>query len=325
MYDFPIAEDTSVNRLAYIVLRTSYLLLLKMGISIVIIVAKSLLMQWRGRRQSSNVDDRRGISGGGLVAGGGIISVIIYLVYSFLGGSGETPQLPQVLPGTQQEMAAEEKAADDERAEFVKVVMADTEDVWNKLFADAGQDYQEPMLVLFRDGVQSACGNASSAAGPFYCPGDHQVYIDLSFYRDLQTRFHAPGDFAMAYVVAHEVGHHIQTLNGTADKMARLRQQASETEVNRYSVKMELQADFLAGVWAHHAQRMKGILETGDIEEALNAANAIGDDRLQQESQGRVVPDAFTHGTSAQRMYWFKKGYQTGDIKQGDTFNAPDL
>jgi predicted metalloprotease len=283
-------------------------------------------MLWKGRRESSNVDDRRGISGGHVAAGGGVIGIIIYLVYTFLGGSGDSSQLPQVLPGTNQtEMSAEEKAADDERAGFVKVVMADTEDVWAKLFEEMGKTYDRPTLVLFRDEVQSNCGNASSAMGPFYCPGDQHVYIDLSFYKDLQDRFNAPGDFAMAYVVAHEVGHHIQYLNGTSEKMARLRQQSSETEYNRYSVKLELQADFLAGVWAHHAQKMKEILEPGDIEEALNAANAIGDDRLQKESQGRVVPDAFTHGTSAQRMYWFKKGYQTGDIKQGDTFNAPDL
>jgi predicted metalloprotease len=282
-------------------------------------------MLWKGRRTSSNVDDRRGISGGGVAAGGGIVGLIIFLLYNFLGGggSGETPNLPQLLPGQNQtEMSAEEKAADDERAEFVKVVMADTEDVWNTIFSNMGDDYREPTLVLFRDGVQSACGSASSAMGPFYCPGDSKVYIDLSFYRDLQSRFNAPGDFAMAYVVAHEVGHHIQNLNGTAAKVNRLRQQLSETEFNKYSVKMELQADFLAGVWAHHAQKMKGILEPGDIEEALNAANAIGDDRLQQQSQGRVVPDAFTHGTSAQRMFWFKKGYQTGDISQGDTFSA---
>lgn len=281
-------------------------------------------MLWKGRRQSSNVDDRRGISGGGMAAGGGVIGLIIYLVYSFL-GNGDTSQLPQVLPGAQQEMSAEQKAADEERAEFVKVVMADTEDVWDQLFANSGQSYSKPTLVLFRDGVQSGCGNASSAMGPFYCPSDNKVYIDLSFYQDLQTRFKAPGDFAMAYVVAHEVGHHIQTLNGTSEKMSRMRTQSSEKEYNRYSVQMELQADFLAGVWAHHAQKMKGVLESGDIEEALNAANAIGDDRLQKESQGRVVPDAFTHGTSAQRMYWFKKGYETGDIRQGDTFNAPDL
>jgi predicted metalloprotease len=279
-------------------------------------------MLWKGRRQSTNVDDRRGISGGGIAAGGGIVGVIIYLLYTFLGGgSGDPTNLPQILPGQQKEMTAEEKQADDERAEFVKVVLADTEDVWNKLLSN----YTDPTLVLFRDGVQSACGQASAAVGPFYCPGDSKVYIDLSFYQDLQTRFKAPGDFAMAYVVAHEVGHHIQTLTGVSQEAARLRQQMSETEYNRHSVKVELQADFLAGVWAHHAQRMKNILESGDIEEALNAANAIGDDRLQKEGQGRVVPDAFTHGTSAQRMYWFKKGYETGDIRQGDTFNAPDL
>ena len=286
-------------------------------------------MRWKGRRASANVEDRRGISGGGLVAGGGVVGLVIYLLVQFLGGGGsggDLSNLPQMLPGGQQtEMTPEEKAEDDERAEFVKVVMADTEDVWNELFAQNGEDYAEPTLVLFRDGVQSACGSASSAMGPFYCPGDSKVYIDLSFYRDLQTRFNAPGDFAMAYVVAHEVGHHIQNLNGTAQKMHRLRQQVSETEYNRYSVKMELQADFLAGVWAHHADRMKSILESGDIEEALNAANAIGDDRLQKEAQGRVVPDAFTHGTSAQRMNWFKKGYQTGDVRQGDTFNDPSL
>jgi uncharacterized protein len=283
-------------------------------------------MLWKGRRGSTNVDDRRGISGGGVAAGGGVIGLIIYLIYTFMGGSsGDTSQIPQILPGTQTEMSPQEKAADDERAEFVKVVLADTEDVWNKLFGDQGEDYREPTLVLFRDAVQSACGNASAAMGPFYCPPDQQVYIDLSFYKDLQDRFHAPGDFAMAYVIAHEVGHHIQNLNGTAEKVQRLRQQVSEVEYNKYSVMMELQADFLAGVWAHHAQKMKNVLETGDIEEALTAANAIGDDRLQKESQGRVVPDAFTHGTSAQRMYWFKKGYQTGDIRQGDTFADPSL
>jgi predicted metalloprotease len=282
-------------------------------------------MLWRGRRGSSNVDDRRGISGGGIAAGGGIIGVIIYLVYTFLGGGGDSSTIPPVLPGnTSTEMTAEEKAADDERAEFVKVVLADTEDVWNKLFAEQGKDYPEPTLVLFRDAVQSACGNANAAMGPFYCPTDQQLYIDLSFYEDLQKKLNAPGDFAMAYVVAHEVGHHIQNLNGTADKVSRLRQQVSETEYNRYSVRLELQADFLAGIWAHFAQQ-KNILESGDIEEALNAANAIGDDRLQKRSQGYVVPDAFTHGTSEQRMYWFKKGYQTGDLGQGDTFNASDL
>jgi hypothetical protein len=205
-------------------------------------------------------------------------------------------------------------------------VLADTEDVWNKIFADEGEQYQEPVLVLFRNQVESACGYASAASGPFYCPGDFKLYIDLSFCEELQKLTgNTGGDFAMAYVVAHEVGHHIQNLDGTAEKMNRLRQQLSEKEYNRYSVKLELQADFLAGVWAHHAQKMKNILDPGDIEEALNAANAIGDDHLQKQASGHVVPDAFTHGTSGQRMYWFKKGFKTGDLKQGDTFNTPDL
>ncbi|MEJ7736150.1 MAG: neutral zinc metallopeptidase [Chitinophagaceae bacterium] len=285
-------------------------------------------MLWQGRQGSSNVDDRRGMSGGKLAAGGGIIGVIALLLNFFLGG-GDVSQLPQVIEqggrGTSQELSPQQQAADDERAKFVGVVLKETEDVWNKVFADKGQEYPEPQLVLFRDGVQSGCGGASSASGPFYCPADRKLYIDLSFYEDLSRRFNAPGDFAMAYVVAHEVGHHVQTITGTSEKMARLRQQVSEKEYNRYSVMMELQADFLAGVWAHHTQKTKNILEEGDIEEALNAANAIGDDRLQQQSQGQIVPDAFTHGTSEQRMYWFKKGYQTGDINQGDTFSAKDL
>ena len=279
-------------------------------------------MRWIGGRQSSNVDDRRGVSAGGIAAGGGIIGVIVLVLNLLLGGGGtEDGSIPIQLPGQTQEMSPEEKAADDERAKFVTTVLAYTEDVWNQLL----NQYQEPTLVLFRGAVQSACGTASSASGPFYCPGDHQVYIDLSFYQELGQRFGAPGDFAMAYVIAHEVGHHIQKLVGTSDKMARLRQQVSGEEYNKYSVMLELQADFLAGVWAHHAQRMMNILEAGDIEEALNAANAIGDDRLQKESQGYVVPESFTHGTSQQRIYWFKKGFETGDMKQGDTFNDPSL
>jgi predicted metalloprotease len=238
-------------------------------------------------------------------------------------GPSQLPQLPQQVNETQ--LTPEEQKADDERAQFVKVVLAETEDVWNKLFAESGKQYSEPTLVLFRDAVSSACGNTSAASGPFYCPMDSKLYIDLSFYQELQSRFHAPGDFAMAYVVAHEVGHHIQNLNGTAEKINRLRAQGTETEANHYSVMMELQADFFAGVWAHYEEKMKNILDKGDIEEALNAANAIGDDRLQKQATGEVVPDAFTHGTSAQRMYWFKKGYETGDIKQGNTFNDPGL
>jgi predicted metalloprotease len=287
---------------------------------------KLTYMRWLGQRESSNVDDRRGVSGGTIAAGGGILGVIFLLLNFLLGGGGDGSSLPQQFPGTEsREMTAEEKKADDERASFVKVVLADTEDIWGKLFADQGKNYTEPTLVLFRDAVQSACGNASAASGPFYCPGDQRLYIDLSFYEAMQTRLNAPGDFAMAYVIAHEVGHHVQTLNGTSEKMARLRQQVSESEYNKYSVMMELQADFFAGVWANHAQRMKNILEPGDIEEALNAANAIGDDLLQKRSQGYVVPESFTHGTSAQRVYWFKKGFQTGDINQGDTFNDPGL
>jgi len=284
-------------------------------------------MQWLGRRESGNVEDRRGISGGGIATGGGIIGLLIYLAYSFFGGGNADPsQVPQLSPQVNQTtLTPEEQKAEDERAKFVKVVLAETEDVWNKLFADAGKQYSEPTLVLFRDGVSSACGNASAESGPFYCPSDSKLYIDLSFYQELQDRFHAPGDFAMAYVVAHEVGHHIQNLMGTADKINRLRAQGNETESNRYSVMMELQADFYAGVWAHYEEKMKNILDKGDIDEALNAANAIGDDRLQKQATGEVVPDAFTHGTSAQRVYWFKKGFQTGDIKQGDTFNSPDL
>ncbi|HYE56275.1 MAG TPA: neutral zinc metallopeptidase [Chitinophagaceae bacterium] len=281
-------------------------------------------MLWKGRRESTNVDDRRGVSTGGMVAGGGILGAIAMVIYFFLGG-GDPSQLPQQFPANQPtELSPQEQAADDERARFVKVVLADTEDVWNQIFAQQGEDYPEPVLTLFRGGVQSGCGGATSQTGPFYCPADQRLYIDLSFYQELQDRFNAPGDFAMAYVVAHEVGHHIQTVNGTSQKMEQLRQQLSEAEYNKYSVMMELQADFLAGVWAHYAQRMK-LLEEGDIQEALNAAQAIGDDRLQKQSQGYAVPESFTHGTSAQRMYWFKKGYTTGDIRQGDTFNDPSL
>ena len=283
-------------------------------------------MKWIGRRESSNVDDRRGIGGGGLAIGGGIIGVIVLLVKFFV--LGDTSAVNDVIPqggGPQQEMSAEEKKLDDERASFVRVVLADTEDVWNQLYSQSGKQYVMPKLVLFRQSVQSACGMAGSATGPFYCPGDQQVYIDLSFFEDMQNKLNAPGDFAMAYVIAHEVGHHIQKLNGTSDKMNQLRHRLSEEEYNKYSVMLELQADFLAGVWAHHAQKTKSILEANDIEEALNAANAIGDDRLQKEAQGRVVPESFTHGTSAQRVYWFKKGFETGDVSQGNTFQDPSL
>lgn len=279
-------------------------------------------MDWRGRRESSNVDDRRGISGGGLALGGGVIGLVFILAKFFLGG-GDINDLQQLIPQQQQqqqEMTAEQQQQDDEEASFVKVVLADTEDVWNKIFGDMGKQYVEPTLVLFRGRTTSGCGGANAATGPFYCPGDKKLYIDLSFAQQLKQQFGVKGDFAMAYVVAHEVGHHVQDLLGLSDKMAQLRQQLSETEYNKYSVRLELQADFYAGLWAHYDQKMKNVINADDIEEALNAANAIGDDRLQQEYQGTVTPDSFTHGTSEQRMYWFKKGYETGDFNQGNTF-----
>jgi uncharacterized protein len=283
-------------------------------------------VQWLGRRESDNVDDRRGITGGHVAVGGGVIGVIFILVKFLLGG-GDVNQLQNDLhqQPQQQEMSAEQKAADDKEASFVKVVLADTEDVWTKIFGDMGKNYSKPTLVLFHDATTSGCGDASSSSGPFYCPIDHDVYIDLSFAQELNQRFSVSGDFAMAYVVAHEVGHHVQYLLGITQKMERIQQQVSETEYNKYSVRLELQADFYAGVWAHYDEKMKNVINPDDIAEALNAANAIGDDRLQKEAQGTVIPDAFTHGTSAQRMYWFKKGYETGDITQGDTFSASNL
>jgi predicted metalloprotease len=260
--------------------------------------------------------------GGPIAVGGGIIGVIALLFNLLTGGDVDPSQLPIPGGGSSRQMSAEEKARQDTLAEFSKVVLRETELVWQDILPkQTNQQYQDPTLVLFSDAVQSACGNASAATGPFYCPGDHKLYVDLSFFDELGQRFGAAGDFASAYVIAHEVGHHVQTLLGTSDKMGQLRQRVDETEYNKYSVMMELQADFLAGVWAHYVQG-KGLLEAGDIEEALTAANAIGDDRL---TQGRVSPDNFTHGTSAQRMYWFKKGFQTGDIRQGNTFQDPSL
>lgn len=279
-------------------------------------------MEWMGRRESSNVDDRRGLSGGGLAVGGGVIGVI-FLLAKFLLGDGSINDLQQLIPQQQQqELTADQKAADDKEASFVKVVFADTEDVWTKLFGDMSRTYTKPTLVLFRNATTSGCGTASTASGPFYCPADQDLYIDLAFAQQLKEQFGASGDFAMAYVVAHEVGHHVQDLLGVTAKMQQLQQQVSETEYNKYSVRLELQADFYAGVWAHYDQKMKNVIKPEDINEALTAANAIGDDRLQQQYQGSVTPDSFTHGTSAQRMYWFKKGYETGDLNQGNTFAA---
>jgi predicted metalloprotease len=279
-------------------------------------------MLWQGRKGSDNVEDRRGVSGGQVAVGGGILGVIALVLNLLLGGDGSNTQLP--LPNQGQPMSTEQKAAQDQEAQFVSVVLKDLEDTWQQILSKEGKDYPKPTLVLFSGVTQSGCGNASASTGPFYCPADQKLYIDLSFYDDLKERFGAPGDFAMAYVVAHEVGHHIQYLLGISDKVQRLRSRLSEEEYNQYSVRLELQADFFAGVWAHY-EKGKGYLEANDIEEALNAANAIGDDRLQKEAQGYVVPESFTHGTSAQRMYWFKKGFDTGDINQGDTFNATEL
>jgi predicted metalloprotease len=257
-----------------------------------------------------------------MALGGGIGGIVI-LVIALLMGKNPLEYINVNQVDQTQSYEQGTSAAADEYAAFVKVVLKDTEDVWNKLFTEQlNGNYQEPVLVLFSGSDQSGCGFASAATGPFYCPADQQVYIDLSFYDQLKTRFGAPGDFAMAYVVAHEVGHHVQYLLGTSEKVHRAQQNLSEKEANELSVMLELQADFYAGVWAHHAQEMNNILEEGDIEEALQAANAIGDDRLQRESQGYVVPDAFTHGTSEQRMFWFKKGFETGDLREGNTFES---
>jgi predicted metalloprotease len=276
-------------------------------------------MLWQGRRESDNVEDRRGMRGGGLVFGG-IGTVIIGILYFLLGGDPSEINNQLGAPQQQTQSAVPRSEEEEKLASFSKVVLADTEDVWEEIFKENGRKYDHPTLVMFTDQTQSGCGFSSAATGPFYCPDDEKLYIDLSFFNELQTRFHAPGEFAMAYVIAHEVGHHIQKLSGTFNKVEAERQNLSETGANKLSVKVELQADFYAGVWANRAQKMKNILQAGDIESALNAANAIGDDRLQKQNKGYVVPDAFTHGTSQQRMYWFKKGFETGDIKQGNTF-----
>ncbi|HEX8548736.1 MAG TPA: neutral zinc metallopeptidase [Cytophagaceae bacterium] len=278
-------------------------------------------MRWLGR-SSGNVEDRRG-SGGGKIAMGGGIGTIVLVVLSLIMGKNPMEYINMGDTATTEEATSPAK---DKQAQFVSEVLASTEVIWHKQFTEQlSSEYEEPKLVLFSGSDQSGCGFATAATGPFYCPADRKVYIDLTFYDQLQSRFKAPGDFAMAYVVAHEVGHHIQNILGISDQVQQARGRLSEKEVNALSVKLELQADFLAGVWAHHADKVENIIEEGDIEEALNAANAIGDDKLQQESQGKVVPDAFTHGTSEQRMYWFKKGFETGDFKQGDTFKDENL
>lgn len=277
-------------------------------------------MRWKGRRGSANVEDRRGMSGGTIAGGVGISGIIIALLVTFLGGDpSEVLQQLQENPTTssgQVEISAEEQ----ELAEFVSVVLADTEDVWEKAFQEMGMTYRPPKLVLFSGQVQSACGFASAASGPFYCPGDEKVYIDLSFCEVLEKRFGAHGDFAIAYVIAHEVGHHVQNLMGILDQVQQQQQRLNQTDANAMTVKLELQADFLSGYWAHHAQKMYNILEAGDLEEALRAAGAVGDDAIQMKTQGRIVPDDFTHGTSQQRMSWFRLGFESGDLSQSDTF-----
>ena len=281
-------------------------------------------MKWQGRRQSDNVEDRRGMSSGGkTIVGGGIIGIIILLVNVFGGENAQmiTPILEQMQGGQNQqtEAAAPLSEEDKKMGDFVRVNLADNEDIWGKIFAEHGMTYKNPKLVLFRGSENTACGGASSASGPFYCPGDQKVYMDLGFFEELKTKFGAKGgDFAIAYVIAHEIGHHIQTLLGTSAKMRQAQEGKSEAEANKLSVALELQADFYAGVWAHYNQEN---LDPGDIEEALSAANAVGDDAIQSKMQGHVVPDSFTHGTSEQRMYWFKKGFKTGDINQGNTFD----
>ena len=293
-------------------------------------------MRWRGREGSENIEDRRSMGGGGrglmLGGGGGLGMILLLVVVGMIFGINPL-QILQLLqqnqppggPGGGAVVQEEADPAEEDLKQFVSVVLRDTEEVWTRIFRERGDAYQKPTLVLFRGRVDSACGFASAASGPFYCPADQKVYIDLSFYDQLQRRFKAPGDFAQAYVIAHEIGHHVQHQLGITDKVHQLQQRVDEAESNDLSVRLELQADFFAGVWAHHAQQNWQILEPGDIEEALRAAAAIGDDTLQMQTIGYVVPDSFTPGTSDQRARWFKRGLETGDMEQGDTFSATRL
>lgn len=281
-------------------------------------------MRWKGRRVSDNVEDRRGLTGRQAAVGGGLGAIALAVIVLLLGGDPQEvmQNLPTSPPaGGEQAQALSQE--DRELGEFVGVILADTEDVWNHIFQQAGERYREPKLVLFSRATESACGYAQSATGPFYCSGDETVYIDLDFFQEMQRRLGARGDFAWAYVIAHEVGHHVQTQLGVMEQYQRKAQGLSQARANQLLVRLELQADFLAGVWAHHAQRMKNMLEEGDVEEGMNAASAVGDDRIMKQQQGYVVPDAFTHGTSAQRVRWFTKGLKTGDISLGDTFAIP--
>ena len=282
-------------------------------------------MRWRGERQSSNIEDRRGLSAGRVAVGGGLGTIVI-MVLALLFGVNPQRLLEQIPSDEQPQVQTSrpQNAEQDELKQFVAVVLGKTEDVWTDVFRQNGRQYREPTLVLFTDQVRSACGIAGAAVGPFYCPADEKVYIDLSFYEELRRQFNAPGDFAQAYVVAHEVGHHVQKLLGISDRVDAMQGRLSEVEANQLSVRLELQADFFAGVFARYVQN-QGVLEAGDIDEALRAASAVGDDQIQRRTAGYVVPDSFTHGTSEQRLRWFKRGYETGDIRQGDTFGARDL
>ena len=278
-------------------------------------------MKWQGRRKSSNVEDRRGK--GGKVALGGGVGLILYVVFTLLSG-GNLGDVITNLPMTEPDQAYVETAEERELADFVSVVLADTEDIWTELLKEEGLAYRDPKMVIFTGRVQSGCGTGVSETGPFYCSLDETIYIDLSFFRELKNRFGAPGDFAMAYVVAHEVGHHVQNITGILGQVHELRPRLSQEEYNQYSVRLELQADYLSGVWGHNMAK-KGYLEEGDLEEALNAASAIGDDTLQKRAQGYVVPDSFTHGTSEQRQRWFYKGFKSGDLSEWDTFSTENL
>jgi uncharacterized protein len=285
-------------------------------------------MKWIGRRQSDNVEDRRGMSSGGkAIAGGGLIGIIILLVNVFGGENAQmlTPVLEQLNNQQSQTTQTESRPLSKEEeveGQFVGTLLADNEDVWTKIFQENKMTFEAPKLVLFSGQVQTACGGASSASGPFYCPGDKKIYMDMSFFEELRTKFGAQGgDFAVAYVMAHEFGHHIQNLLGTSTKVRQLQSGRDEVEGNKLSVALELQADFYAGLWTHYNEKKNAMLEAGDIEEALSAANAVGDDAIQSKMQGQVVPDSFTHGTSQQRIYWFNRGFKTGNIRQGDTFS----
>lgn len=282
-------------------------------------------MRWRGERQSTNIDDRRGLSAGKVAVGGGLGTVVILIIALLFGVNPQTllEQLPES-PSSDVRSSRPVNPEEEELKQFTSVVLAKSEDVWTDVFRQNGRQYREPTLVLFTDQVRSACGIAGAAVGPFYCPGDEKVYIDLSFYEQLRRRFNSPGDFAQAYVIAHEVGHHVQKLLGISDRVDAMQRRMSEVEANQLSVRLELQADFFAGVFARYVQN-QGVLEAGDIDEALRAASAVGDDNIQRQTTGYVVPDSFTHGTSEQRLRWFRKGYETGDMRQGDTFNTSNL